>query len=117
MANVLDFPHRALFLQVFGDEFVVIPHLQAFVIAISVVAIVIDDMEGADAVVLGELKVVLTISRRNVDDTRTRLVRDEIRRVNGVDLVIFWPSRARIERLVFLADQFTAGECAQYFVI
>ena len=53
VANVLDFPHRALFLQVFGDELVIIPHLEAFVIAIGVVAVIIDDVEGANAVALG----------------------------------------------------------------
>ena len=71
MANVLNLPHRALFLQVFGDKFVIIPDFQACVIAIGVVAVIVDDMEGANAVALGQLKVVLTIGRRNVHDART----------------------------------------------
>ena len=117
VANVLNLPHRALFLQVFGDELIIVPHLQACVIAIGVVAVIIDDVEGANAVALGELKVVLTISRRDVHDARTRLMRHEIRRVNSVDFVILWPGRARIERLVCLTYQFAAGEFAQYLVI
>ena len=111
VTNVLNLPHRALFFQVFGDELVIIPHLEAFVIGIGVVAVIIDDVEGANTVALGQLKVVLTISRRDVHDARTRLVRHEIRRVDGVNLVILWPIRARIERLVGFTHQFATREC------
>ena len=34
-----------------------------------------------------------------------------------MDFVILWPSRASIERLVFLTHQFATGEFPQYFVI
>ena len=117
VANILNLPHRALFLQIFGDEFIILPDFQVFVDAIGVVAIIINNMEGVNTKTLCQLKVVLTISWRDVHDTRTRLVRDEIRRVNGVNLVIFWPGRASIKWLVFLTHQFAPREGAQYFVI
>ena len=117
VANVLNFPHHTLFFQVFGDEFIIFPHLQAFVIGIGVVAVVVNHMERRDAIGFTELKVILAIGRRDMHDTRTRFVRDEIRRVNGVNLVILWPGGAGIERLVFLTHQFAPWESAQYFVI
>ena len=117
VTNVLNFPHRTLFFQVFGDELVIVPYLQAFVIGIGVVAIVVNYMERRDAIGFTKFKVILTIGRRDMHNTRTRLVRHEIRRVDGVNLVILWPGRARIKRLVFFTHQFTTGEFAQHVVI
>ena len=117
VTNVLNLPHHALFFQVFGDEFIIFPYLQAFVIAIGVVTVIVDHMEGRDAISFTKLKVILTVSRRNVHNASTRLVRDKIRCINGMDFVILWPGRAGIERLVFLTHQFAPWESAQHFII
>ena len=74
MANVLNLPHRALFFQVFGNELVVIPHLQAFVIAISVVTVIINHMEGRNTIGFTKLKVILTVGRRDVHNACTRFI-------------------------------------------
>ena len=102
VTNVLNLPHHTLFFQVFGDEFIIFPYLQAFVIGVSVVAVIINHMEGRDAIGFTKFKVILTIGRRDMHNTRTRLVRNEIRRVNSVNFIILRPGRAGVERLVFL---------------
>ena len=71
MANILNFPNNSLFFQIFGNELIVFPNFQTFVIRINIVTIIINDMEGVNAKTLCQLKVVLTISWRDVHDART----------------------------------------------
>ena len=96
MPDVLDPPDDPSLRQVFSNVFIARPDFSSFVNAVKIIAIIVDDVEGANAVAFGELKVVLTISRCNVYDARARLSGDEICWVDVVNLSVLRVSRAGV---------------------
>ena len=97
VANVFDTPGDALFHQILGDALVVLPYLETLIVRVKIVAVIVDNMERRDGVCLRQLKVVLAIGWRDMHNTRTRFVTDEICGVNLVNRVVFWPRRACVE--------------------
>ena len=95
VANIVNLPDYTLFFEVFCNKFIIFPHLKTFVVGIGVVAIVVNNVKRLDAVTLGELEVVLAIGRRNMNNSRTRLMRHKIRSVNLMDSIVLRPSGSR----------------------
>ena len=75
VTDIVDLPNDAAFFQLFSDALVTFPNILAFPITLGEKSIFVNNVHNGNIVSLSEIKVLLTVCRRNMDNARTILSR------------------------------------------